>query len=332
MKLLPDKQPPNQQTSQTGQLDERVEKVFVDAVRYCKDTSTEKLENFLTKASFPDLREDAVRDGSHFFAYNIVMGSLALQRRPDKNENLSTQDKERLDLLAEQSSKIIEHALCSHEKRMSGYEKQHNGKNSDAFFYRTFGGRNCEETLDRMILFHAVPEYYGGRAAPKTFVKAAKLIAAFWGHALDKGSKVAEQVFSSRQEHGASNLDDLRNEAVLLNAMKRQNQTYTENQIKSFRQNLVRLMFLTGTPYTRTDYHPDLLLSAAVRHAGINAGMTTFPSKVTTMYREDGPKGPRIEVHNGHMGEPQSYPLTTMKKETVPQRTVTGAKADALTL
>lgn len=307
---------PDKMTAQTAEIDPRFERVIADAINYCQASDTSSLISFLLKEKdFPVIRDSIVdeRDSTPKFqlAYDLSMASLALMRRSDLAESLPAENKEQLLYLIDKSCNAVADAIQHHDKHLKEMALDHRQPSASSFFFRN--GSTHEDRFHRMILFSAVPDYYGPTAAPQPYLKGIETMAAFWAHILDHGSDAMADVLFSRWTHGGEK-EAFELELHQLAAATTTDPVYTEEQINRFKEELVSILLKTAGTEVAMRYHPDHALVEAGANSGIFVGMTTFPADTRTIYTDfprepRAPSEPRVEIMNGRSGTPYIIPV-----------------------
>lgn len=301
-------------TIPSAAIDERLEKVIAAAIRYCASCSTEDLVHALQEEkAFPSLQGMTSKYDSYSAAqkaYDLTMISYALKRRSDLEQHLSAESQAAFQTIGDQASHAVSEAIQSHEKVLD--ERKSWNASSDFLYF--CGGARESDRFQRMILFHALPAYYGPQAAPRIYQRGLKVIANFWGTLLDHGSAAAEALIFQRWAQTPGDADRFNIELTQLAAAQYTDKTYPEKTVRQFKTALIQYLLRTAGKDVSMRYHPDEALAQAGAQARLFVGMTTFPFDTRTVFT-DFPEGPgllslpRVEIYNGRKGPPLIVPL-----------------------
>ncbi|MDD3287823.1 MAG: hypothetical protein PHX43_02290 [Alphaproteobacteria bacterium] len=286
-------------------VDDRFERVYAEAIKECRSYSTEDLLSFVKeKKKFPYDKDEDYLD-----AYDLTLMSFALERRSDKEQYLTPETKEQLEVITSKARESVASSLEFHERW--GYTERGSSEKKYDFLMSSI---SISYTYNHMILSHVYPEYYGPEAAPADYKKAVDIMAEYWGWML---SGKQENVLFSRWKNGSSDSESFEIEHSQAALASRWKENYTEKQISDFKEGLKRHLLLTGLSNVSMKYHPDTSLCVAGYESGIDVGMLTFPFDTSTSYWNR-PHSPYdkpyvdyfvVKIYNGRRGDPHSIPV-----------------------
>ncbi|MDD3370517.1 MAG: hypothetical protein PHE27_01700 [Alphaproteobacteria bacterium] len=314
------------QSEPNAKIDERLEKVYAEAIDTCRPHTTKDLiEWTLMRKTFP-YRPNKKDDYQK--AYNLTILCFALERRSDKAQDLTEETAATLEQMTRKARESVRNAFDFHQERV--FRK---GAERNISFFIHFS--EDYGLFDHMILAHAYPEYYGAKAAPKPYLAGVDLMVDFWGWLLS-GKK--DDLIFSRWSKGKDK-DSFSAEFFQACFAEKVREHHTDETIQTFKKALKDHVVHAGLKNISMDYHPDSSLKEAGAACDIYIGMTSFPVDTRTVYVPDCIHAlpsqdkspvvrtayedyfvPCVKIYNGRSADPCTIPIDKNSLDAIPQR------------